>query len=694
MQTLKDKHVLLCVTGGIAAFKAAELARMLSKQGAQVRVVMTQAATRFVTPLTFQALSGHPVMIDLFDQQQESQISHIEAARWADCILVAPATANLIGKIGNGIADDLVSTIILAARCNIVIAPAMNWAMWQNEMVQANLAKIRAVSRYHIVHPQRGEMACGETGEGRLQELDWIQDAVQYAVREEKDLAGELVLVTAGPTYEDIDPVRYVANRSSGKMGYAVAREARARGARVLLVSGPVKLRPPYDVDVVSVRSAQQMLDEVLSHYASANVIIKAAAVADYRPTRSSDTKIHKDSKDFNLDLSRTVDILRELGRRKKRSQFLVGFAAETHQVMQSGKKKLREKNLDLIVVNDVSQEGAGFEVDTNIVHIIDRKGHVESLPVMDKGDVSTELFETIQSLRASSTRRPINGSDNRSHSSSRGSRGGRNRSRSNRNRNRNYDRDDSRQKPADNSGANSNAGANPPDKQTQPAPAPSQQSQPASKQPQQQAQQSPQQQPPRQQQQIQQRPLQHSKPDTEIKQEQASKAPEQDKAPVVKEPQPQKVEDKKETKSVEPAAKPAENKEQKTEPKQLKEETDSKNAKKDSAPKEMASSDKEKDASKEPSKEEEKAAPAKKPAARAKRTRSTSTRSSSTRSTSTRSSSTRGTSTRGRKTTAKKTDDQVKETAAKEPSTSADKAAEKETAAKESKTQKENESA
>jgi phosphopantothenoylcysteine decarboxylase/phosphopantothenate--cysteine ligase len=401
MGLLDNRNVLLCVTGGIAAYKSAELVRLFVKEGAAVRVAMTESGQKFVSPLTFQALSGKPVLVDIFSQHQESDISHIEAARWPDVIVVAPATANTIGKFACGIADDIVTTILMATRKPIVFAPAMNWAMFQNEMVQANLERLKALPRISIVDPEPGELACGETGRGRLSRLEFILDATAYAAREEKDLAEEVVLVTAGPTYEDIDPVRYIANRSSGKMGFAIAREARARGAKVVLIAGPNHLVPPYDVEVVPVRSAADMLREVMVRAKESNIIIKAAAVADYRPARSSEQKIHKTEKDYHLAMTSTVDILRDLGEKKTNSQFLVGFAAETQQVMESGRNKLHQKRLDMIVINDIGQEGAGFDVETNVVKIMDRKGHIESLPLMAKAEVATVLFDMVQKLRA-----------------------------------------------------------------------------------------------------------------------------------------------------------------------------------------------------------------------------------------------------------------------------------------------------
>ena len=402
MAMLDNKRVLLCVTGGIAVYKAAELARLLMKEGAEVRVAMTPNACQFVSPLTFQALTQKPVALEMFDATQEAQISHIALARWPEVIVVVPATANTLGKLAHGIADNLVSTLLLATQKQLVVAPAMNWSMWRHEATQANVAILNSWGRVKIVEPSSGELACGEQGEGKLAELADILDAVVYAAsREHRDLEGETVLLTAGPTAEDIDPVRYLTNRSSGKMGYALAREARSRGAKVILISGPVALRPPYDVEFIPVRSAEEMARAVLQNAPKANIIIKAAAVADYRPSRVAEQKIHKTTGDFLLTLIPTTDILKELGARKRPDQFLVGYAAETNQVLEQATRKLREKNLNLIVVNDISQEGAGFDVDTNIVKIIDPKGHVDALPMLSKAEVAHALFEVVQKKRA-----------------------------------------------------------------------------------------------------------------------------------------------------------------------------------------------------------------------------------------------------------------------------------------------------
>ncbi len=401
MNLLNGSRILLCVTGGIAAYKSAELARLFIMEGAEVRAAMTKSAAEFVRPLTFQALTGKRVLLDLFDMEREGQIGHIEAARWADAVVMAPATANSIGKLANGIADDTVSTVLAAFRGPVVLAPAMNWAMWRNEFVQENIQRLSTIERFSVVPPETGDLACGEQGQGRLAALETILDATLYACREEKDLSGERVLVTAGPTFEDIDPVRYVANRSSGRMGFAIAREAMARGAETVLVAGPNTLTPPFGVAYEEVRTADQMHKRVMEHARDANVIVMSAAVADYRPVRTADQKIHKQDSSFALNLTRTVDILKELGKARKPRQFLVGFAAETNQVLQSGRKKLTEKKLDAIVINDVSQEGAGFEVETNVVKIIGKSGLIESLPQMAKSEVSVQLFEIIQKLRA-----------------------------------------------------------------------------------------------------------------------------------------------------------------------------------------------------------------------------------------------------------------------------------------------------
>ncbi len=402
MDLLKNKRILLCVTGGIAAYKSAELCRTFQKEGATVRVALTEAASHFITPLTFQALSGLEVMVDLFDQRQEHQISHIAATRDVDAVVVAPATANILGKMANGLADDLVSTLLLACRKPVILAPSMNWAMYQNPATQRNIDILKEFPHVQFVDPEEGDLACGEQGTGRMAELPRILDRVFYACREEKDLDDEAVLITAGPTVEMIDPVRYLSNRSSGKMGFSLAREAKARGAKVILVTGPTLLANPEGVETIRVRSAKEMADVVKERAKDVQIIIKSAAVADYTPERVSPQKIKKSNKDLTLNLKKTTDILYELGKSKRHGQYLVGFAAETQQVLQNARQKLRDKQADMIVMNDVSKPGAGFDSETNEVHLVDSKGHVDTFPMLPKMEVAHRILDAIQERRAS----------------------------------------------------------------------------------------------------------------------------------------------------------------------------------------------------------------------------------------------------------------------------------------------------
>jgi phosphopantothenoylcysteine decarboxylase/phosphopantothenate--cysteine ligase len=357
------------VAGGIACYKAADLVRLLVQHGARVRVVMTQNAREFITPLTLQTLSGAPVSTDTFNLTQESEIGHIRLADDADVVVVAPATANVIGKLAAGIADDLLTTVLIATRVPRLLAPAMNVHMFENPIVQDNLRRLRAVG-YHVVGPASGDLACGYTGFGRLSEPEEILEEIASLVAP-KDLAGERVLVTAGPSREPLDPVRFLSNRSSGKMGYAVARIARRRGAEVTLVSGPTALAPPAGVSVVSVTTAREMQRAVVSAYAKATTVVMTAAVADYRPERTAAQKVTKDAATGSLRLVRNPDILRELGRNRG-SRVLIGFAAETHDVRARAARKLREKRLDLIVANDVTVADAGFDAETNRVVLLD----------------------------------------------------------------------------------------------------------------------------------------------------------------------------------------------------------------------------------------------------------------------------------------------------------------------------------
>ncbi|HUT55019.1 MAG TPA: bifunctional phosphopantothenoylcysteine decarboxylase/phosphopantothenate--cysteine ligase CoaBC [bacterium] len=393
---LTDKEIVLGITGGIAAYKVPELTRMLLKQKARVTIVMTRNAERFVSPLSLQVLTNRAVITDLFEVERPGQISHVETADRAALLLIAPATANIIAKLAHGIADDALSTLALACRAPVLIAPAMNVNMWNHPATQANVKTLKERGIY-FVGPAAGELACGWEGKGRLAELD---DVVEEAalVLSPKDFAGKKVLVTAGPTREFIDPVRYISNRSSGKMGYAVARVGRRRGAEVCLISGPTALRPPPGVRVINVMSARQMYDVSLKEADKADIIIKASAVADYRPITEVSQKIKKGSDKLSLELTENPDILAQMGRRKK-DQILVGFAAETSSLVQHADKKLHEKNLDLIVANDVTRPGAGFDSDTNIVLIIDKHGRKAEWPRMPKLEVADHLFDRILAM-------------------------------------------------------------------------------------------------------------------------------------------------------------------------------------------------------------------------------------------------------------------------------------------------------
>jgi phosphopantothenoylcysteine decarboxylase/phosphopantothenate--cysteine ligase len=394
---LKGKRIVLGVTGGIAVYKAVELLRLYVKAGAKVSVVMTRSAQEFVTPLTFQTLSGRPVHTELFDLYQESEIGHISLADRADIFVVAPATANIIGKVAGGIADDLLSTTIMATRAPVLFVPAMNVNMWENPVYRGNQAKLEGLG-YRFMEPVSGFLACGWEGKGKLPDPVHIL-AETERILSPQDLAGETVLVTAGPTREEIDPVRYISNYSSGKMGYAIARAAAWRGARVLLVSGPTCLAPPCGVEVHPVTSALQMRDETLRRAAEATVVIKAAAVADYRPAAPSGQKIKKEETgEITLKLEKNPDILAELGKTKG-GRILCGFAAETADLTANARKKLQEKNLDLIVANDVTQAGAGFDGDTNIVRLLFRDGTEEAFPQMTKDEVAHRLLDRIVGL-------------------------------------------------------------------------------------------------------------------------------------------------------------------------------------------------------------------------------------------------------------------------------------------------------
>lgn len=396
MKELTGKTVVLGVTGGIAAYKGVELLRLLTKGGATVHVVMTEAATRFIAPLTFQSLSGNPVHLELFNLIQEQEIGHISLADRGDLMLIAPATANFIGKLANGIADDLLTTTIMAARGPVLIAPAMNVNMYSNRIYRGNEERLRQAG-YSFVDPESGSLACGWEGQGRLAPPERIFEAAVRLLTPQ-DLAGETIMVTAGPTQERIDPVRFISNHSSGKMGYAIARMAALRGARVILVSGPVSISPPVGVELVTAVSADEMYGAVMERVAECSAVIKAAAVADYRPAEPAPQKIKKHGESLNLELVRNRDILATLGRLEKRP-LLVGFAAETADLLQNGAAKLTAKNLDLIVANDVSQEGAGFNLETNIATLIHRDGKQEQLELMSKTELARLILDRLKTL-------------------------------------------------------------------------------------------------------------------------------------------------------------------------------------------------------------------------------------------------------------------------------------------------------
>jgi phosphopantothenoylcysteine decarboxylase/phosphopantothenate--cysteine ligase len=399
---LKDKTIVLGVTGGIAAYKAVELLRLYVKAGAEVFVVMTRSACEFLTPLTFQTLSGNPVHTELFNLYQEREIGHITLADRADLLVVAPATANVIGKVAGGLADDLLSTTLMATKAPVLFVPAMNVNMYENPLYQANQKKLEGFG-YHFLEPVTGYLACGWEGKGKMPEPQAVFEET-LRLLSPQDLSGETFLVTAGPTREELDPVRYLSNYSSGKMGYAIARAGRRRGARVILVSGPTALSAPSGVEVVQVVSTRQMREAVLERLAEATVVVKAAAVADYRPAQRSEQKIKKgQGAQLVLALEKNPDILAELGQLKT-TQLLVGFAAETADLVENARKKLESKNLDLIVANDVSRSDAGFEVDTNAVRLFYRDGSSEELPLLSKDEVAQQLLDRIGRLRRTST--------------------------------------------------------------------------------------------------------------------------------------------------------------------------------------------------------------------------------------------------------------------------------------------------
>ena len=391
---LKGKTVLLGITGSIAAYKIAYLASALHKLHADVHVLMTENATNFINPITFETLTGNKCLVDTFDRNFQFQVEHVSIAKKADVVMIAPASANVIGKLANGLADDMLTTTVMACRCQKILAPAMNTAMYENPVVQDNIRKLQTYG-YEVITPASGYLACGDTGAGKMPEPETL---LEYILREsafQKDLAGKKLLVTAGPTQEAIDPVRCLTNHSSGKMGYAIAKMAMLRGAEVTLVSGPTAIEPPLFVKVVPVTSARDMFEAVTGLSDEQDIIIKAAAVADYRPKQVSEDKVKKKDDQASIELERTDDILKYLGQHKKQGQFLCGFSMETRDMIRNSRAKLEKKNLDMVAANNLKVEGAGFQGDTNVLTLITQDEEV-SLPLMSKEDAALKILDKI----------------------------------------------------------------------------------------------------------------------------------------------------------------------------------------------------------------------------------------------------------------------------------------------------------
>ena len=391
---LKGKTVLLGITGSIAAYKIAYLASALHKLHADVHVLMTENATNFINPITFETLTGNKCLVDTFDRNFQFQVEHVSIAKKADVVMIAPASANVIGKLANGLADDMLTTTVMACRCQKILSPAMNTAMYENPVVQDNIRKLKNYG-YEVITPASGYLACGDTGAGKMPEPETL---LEYILREaafRKDLAGKKLLVTAGPTQEAIDPVRCLTNHSSGKMGYAIAKMAMLRGAEVTLVSGPTAIEPPLFVKVVPVTSARDMFEAVTGLSDEQDIIIKAAAVADYRPKQVSEDKVKKKDDQAFIELERTDDILKYLGQHKKQGQFLCGFSMETRDMLRNSRAKLEKKNLDMVAANNLKVEGAGFQGDTNVLTLITQDEEV-SLPLMSKEDAALKILDKI----------------------------------------------------------------------------------------------------------------------------------------------------------------------------------------------------------------------------------------------------------------------------------------------------------
>ena len=393
---LKSKTVVLGVTGSIAAYKMANVASMLIKKGADVHVIMTKNATNFINPITFETLTNHKCLVDTFDRNFEFKVEHVSLAKQADIVLVAPATANIIGKIANGIADDMLSTTIMAFKCPVLVSPAMNTNMYTNKIVQDNIERLKSYG-YIIIEPDNGRLACGDVGAGKLPSEEVLVENIEKALFPVKDMYGLNVLVTAGPTVEALDPVRFISNHSTGKMGYALANMAARRGANVTLVSGPVSssVKALPEIKLINVVSAADMFNEVKSHMEESDIIIKAAAVADYTPVTVEDNKIKKSEEDLSISLKRTEDILKYIGENKKENQFVCGFSMETQNLEENSRAKLVKKNVDMIAANNLKDEGAGFGVDTNVITLI-TKNKTKNLPLMSKENAADEILNEI----------------------------------------------------------------------------------------------------------------------------------------------------------------------------------------------------------------------------------------------------------------------------------------------------------
>ena len=391
---LKGKTVLLGITGSIAAYKIAYLASALHKLHADVHVLMTENATNFINPITFETLTGNKCLVDTFDRNFQFQVEHVSIAKKADVVMIAPASANVIGKLANGLADDMLTTTVMACRCQKILSPAMNTAMYENPVVQDNIRKLKNYG-YEVITPASGYLACGDTGAGKMPEPETLLEYILKEAAFQKDLAGKKLLVTAGPTQEAIDPVRCLTNHSSGKMGYAIAKMAMLRGAEVTLVSGPTAIEPPLFVKVVPVTSARDMFEAVTGLSDEQDIIIKAAAVADYRPKQVSEDKVKKKDDQAFIELERTDDILKYLGQHKKQGQFLCGFSMETRDMIRNSRAKLEKKNLDMVAANNLKVEGAGFQGDTNVLTLITQDEEV-SLPLMSKEDAALKILDKI----------------------------------------------------------------------------------------------------------------------------------------------------------------------------------------------------------------------------------------------------------------------------------------------------------